>query len=48
MRFQSWLNTARSGGERIINLFVPDVNPAFLARSPRYAVLTSYGRHERL
>lgn len=40
-RFQSWLNTARSRSERIITLFAPDVNPAFLARLPRYAVLTN-------
>lgn len=41
MRFQSSLNTARSAGERIINLLAREVNPAFLAHSPRYAVLTS-------
>lgn len=41
--FQGPLNTASSGGERMIHLLPPEVNVGFLVRSPRYALLTGGG-----
>lgn len=43
--FQDPLNTANSGGERMIHLSPPEVNLAFLVLSPKYALLT---RHMRM
>ncbi|HUN71428.1 MAG TPA: hypothetical protein VMU52_03875, partial [Steroidobacteraceae bacterium] len=40
MRFQNSLNAAHLTEERMIELLVPEVNPAFVMRSLRYAVLT--------